>query len=52
VRPFSERQPVMGWLALDCGIPARVGILGRGLHSFPFQLDLSSSVLRTIEHDS
>lgn len=35
VRPFSERQPVLGWLAIDCGASARVGILADISRHFP-----------------
>ena len=35
VRPFSERQPVLGWLAIDCGASTRVSILGDISRHFP-----------------
>lgn len=35
VRPFEERQPVLGWLAIDCGASARVGILAEISRHYP-----------------
>ena len=35
VRPFSERQPVLGWLAIDCGNSVRQGILAEISRQFP-----------------
>lgn len=35
IRPFSERQPVLGWLAIDCGVGIRVPLIAEIAKRFP-----------------